>query len=50
MLPSNKCPKCAKFKRDVFRFKIKFDREIINESMAEALPEDGNTSGIFCIL
>ena len=30
-------------------FKLKFDREKINEIMVEALPDDGNTSGIFCV-
>jgi hypothetical protein len=30
-------------------FRITFIKDFINESMAEALPDFGNTSGVFCI-
>jgi hypothetical protein len=45
-----KCMKCAQYhKRDVKLFRITFDPEIINESMIEVLPEEGNTAGVFCV-
>ena len=44
------CIKCmSKYKREVKMFRLTFDQEIINESMAEALPDTDNTSGVFCI-
>jgi len=49
-LPSMKCKKCQQVKRrDSFMFRIKFDPDIINESMAELLPQMNNTAGTFCI-
>ena len=44
------CQKCLKNrKRECKMFRLTFDREIINESMAEALPDNNNTSGLFCV-
>ena len=45
-----KCPKCRSSKKsDVFLFRVGLDKGSVNESMAEALPDDNNTSGVFCI-
>lgn len=30
-------------------FRLTFDREKVNEIMVEALPDNDNTSGIFCV-
>ena len=44
------CKKCLNYhKRDVKKFRIHFDSEIINESMMEALPDEDCTSGVFCV-
>ena len=46
-----KCVKCQNFhKRDVKKFRVRFDNEIVNEAMAEALPDENNCSGIFCVV
>lgn len=47
---NNNCPKCLNFfKREVKMFRLTFERDLINESMAESLPDEGNTSGVFCV-
>jgi hypothetical protein len=33
----------------VNKFSIRFDPDMVNEEMAEALPDENHTSGIFCI-
>jgi len=50
MLKDKPCARCRSYrKREVMLFRISFDPDIINESMAEALPEYNNTTGVFCI-
>jgi ssDNA-binding Zn-finger/Zn-ribbon topoisomerase 1 len=45
------CEKCyGKGKREVKKFRLTFDKDILNESMAEALPERENTQGVFCVI
>ena len=48
MLAEN-CPKCMRMRREVKRFKLDFDPNLVNESMAEVLPDEDNTSGTFCV-
>ena len=43
------CEKCLKKNREVQMFRLTFDKEIVNESMAEVLPEGNNTTGVFCV-
>ena len=35
--------------RKVFKFKLEFVSEFVNESMSEVLPDEDNTSGVFCV-
>ena len=30
-------------------FRLTFEKDLINEAMAESLPDEGNTSGVFCV-
>ena len=47
---NQKCQKCwNRCKRESFVFRLTFDKETINEIMAEALPDLENTSGVFCV-
>ena len=47
---NQKCSKCFnRCKREAFMFRLTFDREKVNEIMVEALPDNDNTSGIFCV-
>ena len=47
------CPKCLKrdprHKKEVKLFKIEFETNLVNEQMAQVLPDEDNTSGTFCI-
>jgi hypothetical protein len=45
------CHRCLKRdKKDVKVFKIEFETNLVNEAMTEVLPDDDNTSGIYCIV
>jgi hypothetical protein len=34
----------------VMKFRLDFVTDFVNESMNEVLPDDDNTSGIFCVM
>ncbi len=44
----NQCMRATKTK--VFKFRLSFVTEYVNEAMQEVLTEDDNTSGIFCVI
>ena len=47
---TTQCIKCfSRDRREVFKFKLEFDPNIVNEVMSEFLPYDDNTSGEFCL-
>jgi len=49
MLEEN-CPKCLKRdKKEVKLFHLEFDSVLVNEIMAEFLPDQDNTAGTFCM-
>ena len=47
------CPKCLKHdprdRKEVKLFKLEFENNLVNETMAEVLPDEDNTAGTFCI-
>ena len=45
------CQDCFKLTRkNVYKFKLDFITEYVNEAMQEVLPFDDNTSGVFCVI
>ena len=43
------CEKCWKMRRrESFLFRLAFDPQLVNESMAEVLPQRHHTQGVFC--
>lgn len=51
MLSNKTCSKCARLLRtEVYKFRLTFDGSSINESVSALLPDQGNTSGEFCIV
>ena len=50
-MTSDQCSQCMKRDRKkVNKFKLDFVSEFVNEIMTEALPDDDNTSGVFCVI
>ena len=50
MLKGQGCKKCCDLrKRQTTLFRLTFEKDIVNESMKEVLPDRDQTSGIFCI-
>ena len=46
-----KCVKClSRDRREVLKFKLEFDANMVNEVMSEVLPYDDNTGGEFCLV
>ena len=50
MLKGKTCINCLK-RETVYSnlFKLEFETNLVNESMAEVLPDDDNTAGVFCV-
>ena len=45
------CQACQKRdKQKVKKFRIDFVTDFVNEVMTEVLPDDDNTSGVFCVM
>ena len=45
------CKECyRRDKRQVKKFRLDFVTDFINEQMVEVLPDDDNTSGVFCVM
>lgn len=50
-MTEHECQDCLKRdKRKAKKFRIEFVTDLVNENMTEVLPEDDNTSGVFCVL
>lgn len=49
LLPGTFCKRCLSKRREVLMIKLRFDPDLVNEDMAEALDEENNTAGVFCI-
>jgi len=50
-MSKNICQKCFnRDKKEVFKFRLEFDKATVNEAMAAVLPEGGNTAGEFCVI
>jgi ssDNA-binding Zn-finger/Zn-ribbon topoisomerase 1 len=51
IMTDEKCENCSKtHKRNVFKLKVEFPADLVNEAMSEILNLDDGTSGIFCVL
>ena len=45
------CKECMKRdKKQVSKFRLDFVTDFVNEQMTEVLPDDDNTSGVFCVM
>jgi hypothetical protein len=45
------CQNCMRReKRKVKKFRLEFVTDFVNEAMNEVLPDDDNTSGVFCVM
>ena len=45
------CKECQKRdKKQVKKFRLDFVTDFVNEAMTEVLPDDDNTSGVFCVI
>ena len=50
-MTDQQCSQCATRNRNkVFKFRLDFVTDFVNESMNEVLPDDDNTSGVFCVM
>ena len=43
------CKNCKHKGNSVKKFRLEFVTDFVNEAMSEVLPEDDNTSGVFCV-
>jgi len=37
-------------RKKVLKFRLDFVTDFVNEAMTEVLPDDDNTSGVFCVI
>lgn len=45
------CQECLKRdKKKVFKFRLEFITDFVNDVMNQVLPDDDNTSGTFCVM
>jgi ssDNA-binding Zn-finger/Zn-ribbon topoisomerase 1 len=50
IMTDEECKNCRqRTNQPVKKFRLDFVTDFVNESMAEVLPDDDNTSGVFCI-
>lgn len=50
-LSEEECKNCYnRMKQKVNKFRLEFVTDLVNEAMAEVLPDDDNTSGVFCVV
>lgn len=50
-MTTENCPQCMqRDKKEVKKFRLEFVTDLVNEGMGEVLPDDDNTSGIFCVI
>ena len=50
-MTEHECANCQKReKRKAKKFRLEFVTDLVNEPMNEVLPDDDNTSGIFCVM
>ena len=50
-MSKNICQKCFnRDKKEVHKFRLEFDRAVVNETMRTVLPDAGNTAGEFCVI
>ena len=49
-MTEEECKSChQRLRQPVKKFRLDFVTDFVNEAMAEVLPDDDNTSGVFCI-
>ena len=45
------CEKCLnRDRKEVKKFKLEFETNLVNEAMSEVLADDDNTGGVFCVV
>jgi hypothetical protein len=50
-MTDDQCAECLKRDRKkVLKFRLDFITDFVNEQMTEVLPDDDNTSGVFCVM
>lgn len=50
-MSEEQCASCLKRDRKkVFKFRLDFVTDFVNEAMTAILPDDDNTSGVFCVI
>ena len=50
-MTDQQCQQCLRRdKQKVMKFRLDFVTDFVNEAMNEVLPDDDNTSGVFCVM